>query len=110
MVTINSMDIWLQIYDLLKVLVSDKVLQSIGNYVGVFVHTDPMNMNGEWKHCVRIKVSMNVGKSLKRRMNIKREGGEWGWVNFKYERLSTFCFVCGCLGHSEKKCEGIRIK
>lgn len=27
------------------------------------------------------------------------------WIHFKYERLSTFCFVCGILGHSDKDCD-----
>lgn len=47
---------------------------------------------------------MNVLKPLKRRMKIKRKGGTWSWINFKYERLSTICFVCDILGHSEKDC------
>lgn len=77
---------------------SDKILRSIGNYVGVFVKTDPMNTNGAWKLYVRIRVTMDICKPLKRRIKIKREGGTWSWINFKYERLSTFCFVCGLMG------------
>lgn len=45
-----------------------------------------------------------MDKPLKRRMKIKRERGNWSWINFKYERLSTFCFVCGISGHAEKDC------
>lgn len=37
-------------------------------------------------------------------MKIKREGGNWSWVNFKYERMGNFCFVCGILGHTEREC------
>lgn len=47
---------------------------------------------------------MDLDKPLKRRMKIKRNGGEWNWVNFKYERMSLFCFVCGVLGHEERYC------
>lgn len=45
---------------------------------------------------------MNVEKPLKRRMEIKRERGTWSWVDFKYDRSSTFCFVCAIIGHSER--------
>lgn len=45
---------------------------------------------------------MNVLRPLKRRMKIKREGGSWSWINFKYERLGTFYFVCGILGHAKR--------
>jgi hypothetical protein len=29
---------------------------------------------------------------------------EWCVVNFKYEKLGVFCFVCGIMGHMENKC------
>lgn len=37
-------------------------------------------------------------------MKINKEGGNWSMINLKYERLGTFCFVCGILGHTEKDC------
>lgn len=47
---------------------------------------------------------MDISKPIKRRMKIRREGGDWIWINFKYECLSTFRFICGLLGHSERDC------
>lgn len=38
-------------------------------------------------------------------MKIKRERGAWQWINFQYKRVSTFCFVCGVMGHEERDCE-----
>lgn len=105
LVPLHKMDIWLQIYDLPTGMLSERILQSIGNYVGTFVKTDPLNSKGTWKIYVRVRVTMDIRKPLKRRMKIKREGGDWSWVNFKYERLSTFCFVCGLMDHSDRDCE-----
>ena len=36
-------------------------------------------------------------------MKIKK-GGDWFWIKLKYERLSTFCFICGILGHPDRTC------
>ncbi|XP_074341908.1 uncharacterized protein LOC141679304 [Apium graveolens] len=103
-VKLEDTEIWMQVYDLPNGFISENIFQSIGNYIGAYIKFDPANYDGFWKAYVRIRVRMNVTKPLKRRMKIKRSGGEWSWINFKYERLSTFCFVCGILGHGERDC------
>lgn len=70
------MDIWFQIYDLPKGMFSDNIFMNIGNFVGYFVNSDPANTNGGWKMYARIRVFMDINKPLRRRMQIKREGGE----------------------------------
>ena len=47
---------------------------------------------------------MNISKVLKQRMHIKKQGGEWVWIRFKYEKIFQFCFVCGLLNHIESLC------
>lgn len=54
---------------------------------------------------MRVRVTLDISKPMKRRMKLKMEGGNWSQVNFKYERLTIFCFVCGILGHSDRDCE-----
>ena len=56
---------------------------------------------------MRIRVSLDVRKPLKRRMKLKKTGSEWIWIDFKYERLHVFCFICGLLGHTEKQCPSL---
>ena len=53
---------------------------------------------------MQIQVSIDVRHALKRTMKVKKEGGEWFWVNFRYERLPTFCFICWVLGHADSTC------
>ena len=56
---------------------------------------------------MRIRVSTDVKQPLKRRMQLKKAGGDWMWVDFKYERLNVFCFICGLLGHTKKNCPSL---
>lgn len=83
---------------------SEKILKDIGNYIGVFLASDENNLMGVWRNYMRIRVSMDVRKPLKRRMKLKKAGGDWIWVDFKYERLNIFCFTCGLLGHTAQQC------
>ena len=68
------------------------------------MESDENNLMGIWKTYMRIRVTIDVRKPLKRRMNLKKVGGDWLWIDLKYERLNIFCFICGLLGHTEKQC------
>lgn len=103
-VKMQNVEMWVQAYDIPKGFISENILKSVGASVGKFVRVDSNTFDGIWKPFVRIGVAINIDKPLKRRMKIKKEGGGWSWINFKYERLGTFCFVCGVLGHSERDC------
>jgi len=95
---------WIQIYNLPIGFMSEKVLKHIGNYVGTFLDSDENNFMGVWRTYMCIQVSIDVRKLLKRKMKLKKEGGEWFWIDFKYERLNIFCFICELLGHTKKQC------
>lgn len=103
-VKIQEVDIWVQVYDIPRGFLSENVIRSVGSSIGKYIKSDSTTFDGVWKPYVRVRVSLNVEKPLKRRMKIKREGDNWSWLNFKYERLGTFCFVCGIIGHSERDC------
>ena len=54
---------------------------------------------------VPIHVILDISKPLCCRRKITLDGGNTGWVSFKYERLPSIWFWCGCLTHGEKDCE-----
>lgn len=56
---------------------------------------------------MRIRVGIDVNRPLRRKLKLRKNGGDWAWVTFKYERLYTFCYFCGCVGHSEKFCRKV---
>lgn len=81
--------------------------QRVGNYVGKFVESDANDFVGVWRDFLRVCVSIPLDKPLKWRMKLRKSESNWCWVNFKYEGIPTFCFICGMAGHSDKLCKKI---
>lgn len=102
-IQLHHLSLWVQIYDLRPGFKSEKILTDIGNYIGTFVASCPKNFMGLWRDYLRVRISIDIRKPLKRRMKI-RKGNDEFWATFKYERLPQFCFICGMLGHADRFC------
>lgn len=90
--TFTHSEFWIQAHNVPPGFVTEKVAMAIGSHIGNFIQVDKNNFDGKWKAFMRVRVEIDITKPLKRRMKLKKPGGEWFWINFKYERLPTFCF------------------
>lgn len=103
-VQLNKAEFWVQIHKIPRALTNLKMAEIIGENLGNFVKADISNFDGTWNAFIRLRVSIEVDKPLRRGVRIKQPNGESLWLECKYERLPTFCFICGRLGHADKYC------
>lgn len=66
---------------------------------------DGTNKGSVWLNYMRIRVELDVSKPLKRKENIKLANGLSKSMDFKYERLHLFYFICGMIDHTESFCD-----
>ena len=95
---------WVQIWGLPFELMSEEVGKELGNNIGRFIEMDRRARQFEQAKFMRIRVDIQLDKPLRRGGSVASVEGEKCWVSFRYERLPTFCFQCGMLGHDEKHC------
>lgn len=43
-----------------------------------------------------------------RGIRVRLNDSTMGSIMFQYEKLPTFCYICGVVGHGEKDCGGDR--
>ncbi|XP_031120301.1 uncharacterized protein LOC116023439 [Ipomoea triloba] len=103
-VPLDSVDMWIQLHDVPIGYTSSIILEQIGNHLGRFVKGDDRFSDAPWLDFYRIRVALPVNKPIKRRMKLLKRDGTWCWITFKYERLHSFCFFCGMMGHTYKFC------
>ncbi|XP_031092172.1 uncharacterized protein LOC115996873 [Ipomoea triloba] len=100
-------EFWIQIHSLPAGFRSEAVVSAIGSFLGTLVCTDERNFDGAMRVFYRVRVAIDITKPLKKQMKLKRENGTWAFIDFRYERLPTFCFLCGVIGHGDRFCSKI---
>ena len=98
LVPLTHVPFWVQVSELPTGFMSIGVGEQLGNYVGRFMEYDANNNLGSWRNYMRIRVLLDVRLPLKRRKKIRMEDGAWAYIEFKYERMGTFCSLCGHMG------------
>ena len=95
---------WVQVWGLPFENMTEEVGRVIGSKIGHVLEVDRRSWQDEQAKFMRIKVEIPIDKPLRRGGYITNEEGGRSWVTFKYERLPTFCYNCGILGHDNRHC------
>lgn len=74
MLKLQYVEMWLQVYDVPRGLLSENILRNVGTSIRRFIRMDVNALDGVWKPFIRIRVQLDVKKPFKRRLNIKRNG------------------------------------
>lgn len=65
-VPLDTLDLWVQVHDVLPGIMSDRFMQEIGNQVGRYVGSCPSNYKGIWREYMRIRVTIDITKTTKK--------------------------------------------
>ncbi|KAK9276978.1 hypothetical protein L1049_006517 [Liquidambar formosana] len=96
---------WIQIHGLLPDHKTFRNFEKIGAVLGLVILVDFTSKEAMlWQKFLRAKVDINVNNPLKSGFSLKRVNHLEVWIQFKFERLSDLCFLCGRLSHCSKDC------
>ncbi|KAE8683710.1 hypothetical protein F3Y22_tig00111191pilonHSYRG00128 [Hibiscus syriacus] len=78
---------------------------NIENRIGPKIAIDMREGTGRWGDYLRIHVEITITKSLRRCVILRtNKDGQRRMCMMKYERLPTFCYACGIVGHAFEEC------
>jgi hypothetical protein len=105
-VPLNHVPYWVQVHDVPVGCMSQTAGKQLGDFIGEFMEYDEKNNSNFLSTYMRIRVLVDVRRPLMRMKKIKVKGNSHE-VKFKYEKLGTFCYYCGMLGHIEDFCKSL---
>ncbi|KAL0356430.1 UNVERIFIED_CONTAM: hypothetical protein Sradi_4089900 [Sesamum radiatum] len=105
LVDLSCCDFHIHVHGLPLGKMTKEIASFIGNKLGQFKEVDLDSKGDVWGSSVRIRVSIDITKPLKRALKIRMVLGDEQLITFTYERLPNFYYLCGCLGHLSRQCE-----
>lgn len=100
---LTNQEFWIQVKGLPLAFMTRKMGSIIGSALGDYIVTDQSKKNERLGSYLRIRVSIDVDKPLRRSLRLRLDG-EPIEVDIRYEKLPVTCFWCGMIGHSEGTC------
>lgn len=101
----KHMSVWTRIYNLPFGWMNKKWGEKIAEMVGSVEKIDVDDQDRAWGPYLRAKVKIDISKPLLRAVSlfsVKRQTKELYKV--RYEKLPSFCYSCGIIGHSSLEC------
>lgn len=103
----NHYPFWLYLLGIPIGLSSEKVCRILAAKAGSVIEVERRNSKPSYGTGIYVKVSIDISKPLKKGCWLSLSSGKRSWIQFKYDRLPDFCYVCGCLTHLEHDCDRV---
>ncbi|KAL8494414.1 hypothetical protein ACS0TY_025284 [Phlomoides rotata] len=94
---------WVRLYDLPMAARTVANITLIAKKCGDVLEIDKGSVDG-FSRSVRVRVKVDLLKPVKRGTKLEISNSSV-WVPFKYERLPSFCYICGLMGHMKRECD-----
>lgn len=98
-VVIDSIALWIRIYDIPVALTFEKFVHALGSKIGTVLEVGEARMDYK-----RVKIDLPLAKAIMPVVRMKVQGKGVMVFYVKYENIPHFCFVCGRIGHAEREC------
>lgn len=106
-VKLNSLPVWVRIYDLPLSMMTETMGKLIGARLGEVRKVAVDDQGRAWDDFMRVRAEHPVDKSLTRWLKLKDKESSSVVQRYdvKYERIPRFCFYYGHIGHMERECD-----
>lgn len=102
----KEVTLWARVHELPIGLRTRNMGEKIAQKIRKLVAMDESLDSDGWATFLRMRMDIEVDKPLRRTIKIGGRGeGNKVLARISYDRLPTFCYFCGRLGHSEDECK-----